>query len=171
MPGQTGGPGTTHAERSPAAKRGTDYPGDLGLSLRLWTVLSRAATAVRRQTEKDIARHEISPTEFAILETLFHKGPLLLGELQRKVLISSGGITYVVDRLEADGLVERRACPSDRRARYAALTSEGERWVSRHFPDHARAVHAAVSGLSPEEQRTALALLRKLGLHAAGETT
>jgi len=168
--GHTSGPGTMRGERSPAARRGTEYAGDIGLALRLWTVLSRAATAVRRQTEKDIARHEISPTEFAILETLFHKGPLLLGELQRKVLISSGGITYVVDRLEAAGLVERRMCPNDRRARYAALTPEGEQWVESIFPDHAHAVHAAVSGLSPEEQRTALALLRKLGRHAAGET-
>ncbi len=83
------------------------------------------------------------------------------------MLISSGGITYVVDRLETAGLVERRACPTDRRARYAALTPAGEEWVATNFPDHARAIEAAVSGLSGEEQRVALELLRRLGHYAA----
>jgi MarR family transcriptional regulator, 2-MHQ and catechol-resistance regulon repressor len=98
---------------------------DQAQALKLWVVLSRAYTAVARHSEADIARHGLSTGEFAILEVLYHKGPLLLGEVQRKILVSSGGVTYLVDRLEAAGLVERRDCPEDRRARYAALTRRG----------------------------------------------
>jgi MarR family 2-MHQ and catechol resistance regulon transcriptional repressor len=137
------------------------------LALKLFVVLSRAHGAVTRITEQDIARHGFSPGEFAILEALYHRGPLLLGEVQRKILVSSGGVTYLVDRLVAQGLVERLDCPTDRRARYASLTAKGEELIGRIFPSHAAAVEQAVSGLSAADKRTAIALLRQLGLAAA----
>lgn len=140
-----------------------------GSALKLWVVLSRAYIAVARRVEADIARHDLSPGEFAILEVLYHKGPLLLGEVQRKILVSSGGVTYLVDRLEKQGLVERKDCPEDRRARYAALTPAGKSLMDRIFPPHAEAVAAAVAGLDPEERETAIRLLKKLGLSAAGD--
>jgi len=137
------------------------------LSLKLWIVLSRAQFAVEAHVRADVARHDLTPAEFGILEVLYHKGPLLLGEVQKKILVSSGGITYLVDRLEQRGLVQRQECPTDRRARYAALTPEGEALMQRIFPEHARALEHALSGLTEEEQEEAIRLLRKLGRHAA----
>jgi MarR family 2-MHQ and catechol resistance regulon transcriptional repressor len=130
-------------------------------------VLSRAHAAVARHSEIDVARTGLTNGEFAIVEALYHLGPLLLGELQQKILASSGGITYLVDRLEERGLVERRDSPDDRRARYAALTPQGERFVARILPRHARQIVRAVSGLTAAERAQAIALLRKLGLAAA----
>lgn len=102
-----------------------------------------------------------------MLEVLYHKGPLLLGEVQRKILVTSGGITYLVDRLARKGFVVRRDCPEDRRARYAALTPAGRTLVKRIFPAHQRSIERALSGLAPEQQRQAAALLRTLGRAAA----
>jgi len=136
-------------------------------ALKLWVVLSRAYAAVTRHAESDIARHGLTASEFAILEALYHRGPLLLGELQRKVLVSSGGVTYLVDRLAEKGLVERKECPADRRARYAALTETGRDLLDRIFPDHAKSIARAVSGLTKAEQGDAIALLRTLGTCAA----
>lgn len=138
-----------------------------GTALKLWVVLSRAQAAVARHAEADIARHGLTLAEFAIIEVLYHRGPLLLGEVQRKILVSSGGVTYLVDRLEEKGLVERRHCPEDRRARYAALTPAGEKLMARIFPVHARSIARAEKGLSRSEQLQATALLRKLGKAAA----
>jgi MarR family transcriptional regulator, 2-MHQ and catechol-resistance regulon repressor len=140
---------------------------DEALALKLWVVLSRSYHAVQRRADADIARHELSTGEFAILEALYHKGPLLLGEVQRKILVSSGGVTYLVDRLEAAGLVERRDCPEDRRARYAALTRRGEQLMEQIFPAHAAAITAAAAALTATEKRQAIALLKKLGHGAA----
>ncbi len=136
-------------------------------ALKLWVVLSRAHAAVGRHAEADIARHGLTLTEFAILEALYHVGPLLLGDVQRKILVSSGGVTYLVDRLEEKGLVERQECPNDRRARYAALTAEGEKLVGRIFPQHARSIARAVSGLTAAEVAQTTALLRRLGTAGA----
>ena len=132
-------------------------------ALKLWVVLSRAHAAVARHAEAQVARHGLTIAEFAILEALYHRGPLLLGELQRKILVTSGGVTYLVDRLAAKGLAERRECPEDRRARYAALTLAGEALIKRIFPEHARSIARALGGLNQVEQAQATALLRQLG--------
>lgn len=135
-------------------------------ALKLFVVLSRAQAAVARHADADVARHGLTVTEFAILEALYHRGPLLLGDLQRKILVTSGGITYLVDRLERRGLVTRQPSPDDRRARFAALTGEGEALIARIFPEHAETIARAVAGLSPAEQARAIELLRALGTAA-----
>ncbi len=141
---------------------------DQALALKLWVVLSRAQVAIAGHAAAQVARHGLTLTEFAILEALFHKGPMLLGEVQRRILVSSGGITYLVDRLERKGLVERRECPEDRRARYAALTPAGETLIAQIFPEHARALEHALAGLDDADKETAARLLRALGRYAAG---
>ncbi len=156
--------GASGVERGDAV---AEKSSEVSAALKLWVVLARAQAAVARHAEADVARHGLTLAEFGILEALFHCGPLLLGDLQRKILVSSGGITYLVDRLEARGLVERRACPSDRRARFAALTEEGESFVSRIFPEHERAIRRALVGLATAEQVRVSSLLKRLGTVAA----
>lgn len=112
--------------------------------------------------------YDLTLTEFEILEALYHKGPLLLGDVQRKILLSSGGVTYAIDRLADKGLVERRECATDRRARYAALTQKGDAAVSRIFPAIAAHIEETMSALNGREQDDAIELLRKLGHRAAG---
>lgn len=136
-------------------------------ALKLWVMLSRAQAAIGQHLHVQVTRHGLTPTEFGVLEILYHKGPLLLGDVQRKLLVSSGGITYLVDRLEEKKFVERHACAEDRRATYAKLTRQGEELVRRVFPEHARCLEHAMSGLTLSEKRRAVRLLRTLGLRAA----
>lgn len=136
-------------------------------ALKLWVVLSRAHAAVAEHSQADIARHGLTPMEFGILEALHHKGPMLLGEVQKKILVTSGGVTYLVDRLAAKGLVERQRCDRDRRAYYAALTPAGQELIREIFPRHAEAIRRAMEGLTEQEKDEAIVLLRTLGRHAA----
>jgi len=163
------------ATTSSRAQKGATTPASLDkrqdTALKLLVVMSRALNAVTEHVWKDdMERHGITPTEFAILEALYHKGPLLLGEVQRKILVTSGGITYLVDRLVEKGLVKREQCPEDRRARYAVLTPAGQALIKKIFPAHAARIEQAMSGLTQAEQREATALLRKLGLAVASRT-
>lgn len=139
----------------------------IATALKLWVTLAKAFEASSELSRIDIAKHDLSQAEFAIMDVLYHKGPLLLGEVQRKVLVSSGGTTFLIDRLATRGLVERQSCPSDRRARYAALTKDGISLMQSVFPAHAEAMKEAMSGLSAADQRAATALLKRLGLAAA----
>lgn len=143
----------------------TDVP--TAIALKLYVVLARAVAAVERHGLATIEQGGLTPAEFGVLEALHHRGPLLLGELQRKILVSSGGITFLVDRLEKRGLVQRLPCQTDRRARYAALTDEGSALIARIFPRHAEGIRRAMSGLGLADQRIATELLRALGMEAA----
>jgi MarR family 2-MHQ and catechol resistance regulon transcriptional repressor len=136
-------------------------------ALKLWVVLARAYSSVEAHAIADIERHGLTPAEFGILETLHHRGPLLLGDVQRRTLISSGGTTFLIDKLEKRGLVERRLCAHDRRARYAALTEAGREKMREIFPAHAEVIRRAMAGLGLADQRKATELLRELGQEAA----
>lgn len=138
-------------------------------ALKLWVVLARAYAAVSERAARDVARHELTLAEFAVMEALYHKGPLLLGEVQKKILVSSGGVTYLVDRLEQRGLVERQLCAEDRRARYAALTDQGKAFMDRIFPEHAACIGDVAGVLDHESQVTLTRMLRDLGRHAADD--
>jgi MarR family 2-MHQ and catechol resistance regulon transcriptional repressor len=138
-------------------------------ALKLWVVLSRAHRAIEVHAVADAARHGLTMAEFGALEALYHRGDMLLSDLQRRILVSSGGITFLVDRLTKKGFVRRRQCPSDRRARFASLTPDGERLVREIFPEHAARIRELCSALGPAEQREATELLRTLGLSAAAE--
>src|SRR5215470_12238229 len=135
-------------------------------ALELFVVLWRASNWVYAYAERDARCHGLNPTEFAILEALYHKGALPLQQIGEKVLISSGNITYSVDKLEQKQLLVRKSSPQDRRVIFAELTSQGHDLLAAIFPKHTEAIHQAVSGLTPEEQSETTLLLKKLGLAA-----
>ena len=136
-------------------------------ALRLYVVLTRASEALHAHARAHISAQDLTETEFAILEALFHKGKLLLGEVQKKILVSSGGVTFLIDKLEQRGLVVRLPCETDRRARYAELTPAGRDLMERIFPDHAEVIRRAMSGLGLADQRKVAELLKTLGTEAA----
>lgn len=135
-------------------------------ALKLWVVLVKSFSAIAEQDRKSIARFKLIPSEFSVLEALYHKGPIKLSEVGRHLLLTSGSVTYVMDKLEKQGLVKRVSCPEDRRAIYAHLTEEGRERIEAIFPAHAECLRQVLSGLSAEEQEIATVLLRKLGHHA-----
>ena len=111
----------------------------------------------------DVGRYDLTASEFGILEALFHKGPLLLGDLQKKILVTSGGVTYLVNRLIAKGLVTRESFPGDKRSRFAVLTPKGSALIKQIFPGHAKRIAKAMGALSSKEQKRLTAMLRTLG--------
>lgn len=132
-------------------------------SLDLLVVLSRSYNWVTAHINRDIRQHGLNPTEFGVLEVLYHKGPQPLQQIGEKILISSGNITYVVDKLEKKQLLVRKPCAEDRRVIFAELTEKGNQFLAEIFPPHKLAIEKAVNGLAPEEKRQAIELLKKLG--------
>lgn len=141
-------------------------------ALKLWVVLSRAHESVAELAKLDVERGELSLTEFAVMEALFHKGDLLAGEVSKRVLLRSGSLTYVIDKLVERGLIRRKLCDEDKRRTYLQLTTPGNALMRRIWPGHAAVIELATSGLTLTEKRTAARLLKKMGLHAevVGET-
>ena len=137
---------------------------DTKLSLKLFIVLSRAGMAINEQTNRFFQQNGINPTDFAVLELLYHKGRQPLQKIGSKILLASGSITYVVDKLEKRGLLKRVNCASDRRITYAEITEEGSAFMAEIFPRHEERLHELLNVLSNEEKLQAIELLKKIGL-------
>ncbi|MBM4764326.1 MarR family transcriptional regulator [Bacillus sp. B15-48] len=133
-------------------------------SLKLFIVLSRAYRAINEEVNKVIQQKGLNPTEFAVLELLYHKGDQPLQQIGDKILLASGSITYVVDKLEKKGFLKRVGCPKDRRVTYAQITEAGEGFIKEIFPDHSSRIDELINVLDAEEKQTAIELLKKLGL-------
>lgn len=87
---------------------------------------------IEQQAKTSFAPFDIQPWEFDVLATLRRKGEpyeLSAGELARSVLMTCSGMTHRLDRLQARGLVERAASPSDRRQVLVRLTPAGRELV------------------------------------------
>ena len=146
-----------------------EYDPDTRRALRLFVALARCTNAVTHVAFEDIAKSGLKPSEFAVMELLYHKGPSPLGLVAERVLLTTASITYVVDQLEKKGFVRRVPCPNDRRVLYAALTDAGQEKIAAIFPAHAQCIREALSGLSAEDQEQATELLKKLGFSAASK--
>jgi MarR family 2-MHQ and catechol resistance regulon transcriptional repressor len=132
-------------------------------ALRLWISLARCYITFSRAVACKVAEYDLTAPQFGVLETLLHLGPLSLGELAEKLLVTGGNVTYVMDRLETQGLVVRERSGDDRRVVRAHLTTKGRATIEGVFPGHVGFVQGLVQGLGSEERDELRVLLKKLG--------
>ena len=132
-------------------------------------VLGRLAEAAERVTRDHMdplfAQSGLQRGEFDVLASLRRSGaPYMLSptRLYEALMISSGGMTNRLDRLERAGLTERRPDPNDRRGKLIALTDAGRRIVDETIDRHGANEVRLLSVLTTAEQEQLDALLRKL---------
>jgi len=149
----------SHLDR-PAERAWTE---DQDTALKLWITLARCHATYAKAIAAKVQDYGLTTPQFGTLEALYHLGPLSLGELAEKLLVTGGNVTYVMDRLEDQGLVYRFRRPDDRRVIQAKLTPEGRDLVADVFPGHASYVEHLSRHLTPDEQATLSDLLKRLG--------
>jgi MarR family transcriptional regulator, 2-MHQ and catechol-resistance regulon repressor len=137
----------------------------------LWLVLMKAHRTLARHAMRSIESLDMGFSDFAILEALLHKGPQTVGEIGRRIDLTSGSITTAIDRLEQRGLVARGPHATDRRARVVRLTREGRAQIAKVFADHKAVMDQVAQALTKAERLTLIELLKKLGTTAEQQLT
>src|ERR1039458_10708710 len=110
----------------------------------------RAANSARNYASHSLAGANLTLTQFAVLEALYHLGPMSLSDIARKVLTTGGNLTMVVGNLEKLGLARRQRCPEDKRVLIVVLTAKGKTMLGDIFPRHAAAIVEFLSVLRPK---------------------
>jgi MarR family 2-MHQ and catechol resistance regulon transcriptional repressor len=158
------------------SKSGKDDSGSAGddraATLGLVIALGRALQAMERVVRPHLAESGLAMTEFAVLEALYHKGPLRLGEISDRILLTGASTTYVVKKLEERGLMRRKECAEDSRVVFGELTAKGRALMAEVFPEHVKRLQKGSAGLSAPQKREVSRLLRHLSRTArrtAGE--
>jgi MarR family 2-MHQ and catechol resistance regulon transcriptional repressor len=147
---------------------GTDP--DRSATLQLLIALARAYQAIERGVRPQLAEQGLGMTEFAVLEVLYHKGALPLGEIRDRILVTGATTTYVVKKLEERGLMRRRTGVEDQRVVIGELTSKGRALIAEVFPTHVERLREVMAGLTVSEKHGATRLLRRLSQHARRTT-
>ena len=133
------------------------------LALLAYGRVMRAANALRTAASRQLEPTGLTLSQFAVLEALYHLGPMSLSEVAKKILTTGGNLTMVAGNLDKQGLVERKCSTEDARVYILSLTPKGKKLISEIFPEHAKAITEALQTLSPKEQKKLSELCRKLG--------
>jgi MarR family 2-MHQ and catechol resistance regulon transcriptional repressor len=148
----------------------THYKGDPRNTLALDTFIkfTRASNMLESRLYGTEALEGLTSSQFGVLETLYHLGPLCQGALSGKLLKSTGNITLVLDNLEKRGLVKRERETQDRRMVMICLTPAGEQLIKLVFPKMVEAISNEFGILSAEEQATLGNLCKIFGKQSRG---
>ena len=133
------------------------------LALLAYGRLMRAANNLRTAASRQLDSSGLTLSQFAVLEALYHLGPMSLSEVAKKILTTGGNLTMVAGNLEKQGLVSRKCSSEDARVYILSLTPKGKKLISEIFPGHAAAIAKSLEALTPKEQKKLSELCKKLG--------
>jgi len=125
--------------------------------------------------ERDLAEicviHGLKTGQFQVLAELRGRDPMPMtaSELARAIILTSGGMTPVLDQLEERGLINRQIDPEDRRARRITITEKGRSAVGRAMEQRLARHRALNAVLEAGERETLSNILRKLLVAMEGE--
>jgi DNA-binding MarR family transcriptional regulator len=137
-------------------------------ALRLWLRLLTCTQLIEGQVRGRLReRFATTLPRFDLMSQLErHPQGLKMNELSRRMMVTGGNVTGIVDQLAAEGLVERQADPADRRALRVRLTRAGERGFAEMARAHEEWIVATLAGLSRREHAELFRLLAKVKQHA-----
>jgi DNA-binding MarR family transcriptional regulator len=122
-----------------------------------WRGVLFAGAKVLRVAERDLVEREGFPMAWLDVLAQLYDAPgngLRMQELDERSLFTRSGLTRLVDRIEAAGLVDREPVPGDRRGVRVVLTPEGRRRHDKAFVEHLRVIEREFGGrLTPAEQK------------------
>ena len=141
-------------------------------SLRLWLRLLTCTHLVETQVRKALAKEFKTTLPRFDLMAQLERAPqgLQMGDLSRRMLVTGGNVTGIVDQLERSGLLVRTEDPADRRAYRVKLTKEGRRLFGQMAAEHETWIVKLFSGIPKREQRALTESLSRLRGQLTRET-
>lgn len=150
-----------------------DGPPHSKQSLRLWLRLLTCTSVIEKQVRNRLrAEFHTTLPRFDVLAALEHsRGGLTMGALSKHLMVSNGNVTGIVARLEKEGMVTRRAAPTDRRTHFVRLSDKGLAEFSAMAAVHETWIDQMFSEMDDEKISALMGLLGtlKTSLSADGE--
>jgi MarR family transcriptional regulator, organic hydroperoxide resistance regulator len=132
------------------------------LEVRTWVQLVRTLSRIERRLEQALDGHGLSIAQFDILANLEFDEGIMQQELAERLLVTKGNICGMIGRMEAEGWVERKPDPEDRRANRLFLTRRGKTLLAQAFPGQHALIKQIMSALAPGEIQSLYQFLDRL---------
>jgi MarR family transcriptional regulator, 2-MHQ and catechol-resistance regulon repressor len=124
--------------------------------------LGRTDLKINNLTINYLSKHNLTVSQFRVLEVLYHVGDLNIGSITKLTMSTPGNITVVVRNLKRDEWITSIKDPNDSRASILSITQKGIDIIEKVFPNHANNLNKALEVLSDEELDTLYDLLDKV---------
>lgn len=128
--------------------------------------LMRCCESVRQKSHLHLQQAEITESQLAVLEVIYHKGKMNQKEISQRILKSKSNMTTVIDNMLKSGLIDRTPSPHDKRHSIISLTPKGHQLIESIFPNHAKEIARTMNHLTLKEQIHLAELCKKLGTGA-----
>ncbi|WHZ03795.1 MarR family transcriptional regulator [Neobacillus sp. YX16] len=125
-------------------------------------LLMQTSKAIQERIRDAMSKNKLSITEFSVLEVLFYQGKQTIQQIGNRILISSGSMTYVIDKLEQKGNIKRNDCREDRRVIHVTLTAEGMKMMENIMPKYQDMVDSFFGDLTDDESQLLVNSLKKV---------
>ncbi|NCB29024.1 MAG: MarR family transcriptional regulator [Clostridia bacterium] len=131
--------------------------------LKILIGLHRTANEIDRKTARIAAQFGLTLGQFAVLEALYHKGDLTVGQVQKAILSSSGTMPLIVNKLAQQGYLTRKQDENDRRCSILQLTPAGRELIAQVYPLNEEMILRQMDCWTMQEKTTLVTLLQRFG--------
>lgn len=125
-------------------------------------LLMQTSKAIQEKIRDEMSKNKLSITEFSVLEVLFYQGKQTIQQIGTRILISSGSMTYVIDKLEQKGIIKRNDCKEDRRVIHITLTPEGMDMMENIMPKYQDMVDSFFEDLTEDDSELMIHFFNKV---------
>jgi len=132
------------------------------LELKIFIAMNRALNLINKANSKVLNKYKLTTPQFAVIEALYHKGELSVGEVQEKILSTSGTIAVIIKNLEKDNLITRGKDKIDKRKYILSISEKGQLLMDKVYPEIEANINSHISVLDESEQDIFLKYLKKI---------
>jgi len=132
-------------------------------SIKFMIVMNKMIASLQHKLNPHFKALDIHETEFFVLFALDSNGPMTIQDIGAKINMTSGTMTYVIDKLEKKGYIKRVRCDEDRRRIYIELTESGIEFWKDIIVKHMKQMDDSFSHMTEEEMLQLIELMKKVG--------
>ena len=132
------------------------------IDLKILIALHRVVNAVDSKTVKLVKSYGLSLGQFAVLEVLYHKGEMTVGQVQKKILSTTGTMPVIIKNLEKRKLISHKEDENDKRKRLLYITDKGRDIISQVFPKNKEIIIDYFKNMEIDEKKEFLRLMKSL---------
>lgn len=132
-------------------------------SIKFMIVMNKMMSSLSHKLKPHFKSLDIHETEFFVLFALDSNGAMTIQDIGAKIDMTSGTMTYVIDKLEKKGYIKRVRCSEDRRRIYIELTEVGLTFWKKIIVEHMKQMENSFSHMTEEEMLQLIELMKKVG--------
>lgn len=128
----------------------------------IYTALNQTMEVMQSRIKKEITPFGLNCNEYEILKYIYHNGDQPIQKIGEEIMVTSGSMTYLIDKLEKNGHLVRKPCTSDGRVMYGSLSDKGRALMDEVMPKCSNVINNIIEDFDAHEIEQTIQMLDKM---------